>query len=166
MKAARLANHPQFTSNPFRPRIANPPAIDPDLDPRPPRPPSAPFDSAAEIKTIGDRLRWLCAMDNDAPRLMREHIDALAHAHDLATELSEEVETAGMDAAKKLEAAEEKVKNLESHIGKLITLIEDLSDALTPDEQAEPENVREFMEGYTRRLAAWEEYLTQHNLRQ
>ena len=148
------------------PNIVNgKPLFDLDMDLRPMRPPTPTFDAQAEIRTMAARLRWLCDHDNDAPRYMAESIDALVYERDVATDIAEDAERAAEIAAKDLLAAEEEAEDAESHIGKLIELIDDMSDTLTPDEQDEPENVGAFMEGYDRRLAAIHQYLTDNMLR-
>lgn len=158
------ANRPQYFADPYRPANVNIP--DPDFAPaRPIRPPTPPFNAEAEIRAMGERLRWLVAHDNDAPRFMLERIDALAHEHDTATEIAEERDNDAVAAATELIEAEGKIEDLESHIGKLVELIGDMSNTLTPDEQDEPENVSAFMEGYDRRVMALEQYITDNMLR-
>lgn len=153
-----------YLPDPYRPANVNMP--DPDFAPaRSMHPPTPPFNAEAEIRAMGDRLRWLAARDNDAPRYMLEYIDAVAYEENLSAELAEDRDRDAKIHEKETTELGVRIEDLESHINKLIDLIDDLSEGLTPDEQDEPENVSAFFEGYARREAAIHQYLADNMLR-
>ena len=163
-KAPAVTSWTPYHTDPYRPANVNHP--DPDFAPaRVMRPPVPPFDTTAEIRAMAERLRWLSARDNDAGRLACEQLGEWLGFDELC-EVNEDLQKEAGGAEKRAIEADELVDELRDHIDKMIEMIADLSDALTPDEQDEPENVSAFMDGYTRRLTAWEQYLTDNMLRQ
>ena len=150
-----------YHSNPFKPANVN----HPDRDFSPPlakRPPVPPYDTQAEIRAMAERLRWLCANDNDAPRLMRGYIDELTYEQDSATDFADDLEA----AEKKIEEAEELDTKRREHIAGLIDLIDNYSENLTAEEREDPENVTCFLDAYAKHEAEVQHYITDNGLRQ